>query len=70
MTLKNILFLIANDQRFDTIHALGNQEIQTTNLDKLIEGGLSIGQYQGRFGISSWERLLGSFCPSRRGVAS
>lgn len=126
MTLKNILFLIANNQRFDTIHALGNQEIQTTNIEKLIErglsfeeafirggtsgavcmpshamilpidqhsgtildalplegtldetliiftgdNGLSIGQYQGRFGISSWERLLGSFCPNRRGVAS
>lgn len=32
MTKKNILFLIADDQRFDTIHALGNSEIQTPQL--------------------------------------
>ena len=32
---QNILFLFADDMRFDTIHALGNSEIQTPNLDKL-----------------------------------
>lgn len=41
MTQKNILFLVADDQRFNTIHALGNQEIQTPNLDKLVERGVS-----------------------------
>lgn len=41
MAKKNILFLLADDQRFDTIHALGNEEIQTPNLDKLVERGTS-----------------------------
>ncbi|NQT87987.1 sulfatase-like hydrolase/transferase [bacterium] len=31
----NILFLFADDQCFQTIHALGNDEIQTPNLDRL-----------------------------------
>ncbi len=37
----NILFLFADDQRADTIHALGNSTIQTPNLDRLVERGLS-----------------------------
>lgn len=39
--MKNILFLLADDQRFDTIHALGNEEIQTPNLDRLVKRGTS-----------------------------
>ena len=35
----NILFLFSDDQRFDTIHALGNEEIQTPNLDRLVRRG-------------------------------
>ncbi len=35
----NILFVLADDQRFDTIAALGNQEIHTPNLDKLVGRG-------------------------------
>jgi len=35
----NILFLFADDQRFDTIRALGNAEIRTPNLDGLVERG-------------------------------
>jgi len=35
----NVLFILSDDQRFDTIHALGNSEIQTPNLDKLVERG-------------------------------
>lgn len=30
----NILFIVTDDQRFDTIHALGNNEIITLNLDE------------------------------------
>lgn len=37
----NILFLFADDQRADTIAALGNPIIQTPNLDRLVKGGLS-----------------------------
>ena len=35
----NILFILADDQRFDTIHALGNDDIHTPNLDWLAESG-------------------------------
>lgn len=35
----NILFLFADDQRFDTIHHLGNEITKTPNIDKLAEGG-------------------------------
>jgi arylsulfatase A-like enzyme len=39
----NILFLLTDDQRADTIHALGNGVIQTPNLDRLAESGLALG---------------------------
>ncbi len=35
----NVLFILADDQRFDTIHALGNSVIQTPNLDALAAQG-------------------------------
>jgi arylsulfatase A-like enzyme len=35
----NILFLFSDDQRFDTIHALGNEHIRTPNLDRLAQSG-------------------------------
>lgn len=35
----NILFLLSDDQRFDTIHALGNPIIQTPALDALTKRG-------------------------------
>lgn len=35
----NILFLLADDQRASTIHALGNHEIVTPNLDRLVNEG-------------------------------
>lgn len=37
----NILFLFADDQRFDTIAALGNPEIHTPNFDALVARGCS-----------------------------
>jgi arylsulfatase A-like enzyme len=35
----NILFILADDQRWDTIRAVGNREIITPNLDRLVERG-------------------------------
>jgi arylsulfatase A-like enzyme len=35
----NILFLFADDQRFDTIRALGNKETVTPNIDRLVREG-------------------------------
>ncbi len=37
----NVLFIITDDQRFDTIRALGNKEIITPNLDRLAKRGTS-----------------------------
>ena len=39
MSKKNILFLFADDMRYDTICALGNPEIKTPNLDELVRNG-------------------------------
>jgi len=38
---SNILFLFTDDQRFDTIHALGNKNIITPNMDSLVHNGVS-----------------------------
>ncbi|MBL8849134.1 MAG: sulfatase-like hydrolase/transferase [Planctomycetaceae bacterium] len=35
----NILLIVADDQRPDTIHALGNEMIRTPNLDRLVREG-------------------------------
>lgn len=39
----NVLFLLTDDQRKDTISALGNPHIQTPNLDGLVRSGVSFG---------------------------
>src|SRR6056297_3748830 len=35
----NIVFFFTDDQRFDTIHALGNDLIKTPNMDRLVKMG-------------------------------
>ncbi len=37
----NIVFLLSDDQRLDTIHALGNRHIKTPNLDLLARDGFA-----------------------------
>ena len=37
----NILFVFADDQAFDTINALGYNEVQTPNLDRLVKNGVT-----------------------------
>ena len=37
----NVLFLLTDDQRAGTIHALGNDVIQTPNMDWLVHEGTS-----------------------------
>ncbi|MCR5522744.1 MAG: sulfatase-like hydrolase/transferase [Clostridia bacterium] len=41
MKKPNVLFIVTDDQRFDTIRALGNEEISTPNLDRLVHRGMS-----------------------------
>ncbi len=37
----NVIFLFADDQRYNTIHRLGNEEINTPNLDLLTTSGVT-----------------------------
>ena len=44
MKKPNIVFIVTDDQRFNTIHALGNEEIITPNMDWLVQNGTSFMQ--------------------------
>ena len=37
----NIVFFFTDDQRFDTVNALGNKQISTPNIDELVNNGTS-----------------------------
>lgn len=40
----NVLFILTDDQRFDTIGAISNNQIKTPNLDKLVKSGTAFTQ--------------------------
>ena len=40
-TRPDILFIMTDQQRFDTIAALGNSHIYTPNMDRLVRRGIS-----------------------------
>lgn len=40
----NILWICTDQQRFDTLHALGNDRIRTPNIDRLIQSGVAFEQ--------------------------
>jgi arylsulfatase A-like enzyme len=40
-TRPNVLFLFTDDQRFDTLAALGNPDVRTPNMDRLVETGVA-----------------------------
>lgn len=40
----NVILILTDDQRFNTISALGNKEIETPNMDKLVEQGVTFTQ--------------------------
>ena len=44
MAQPNMLLLYTDQQRHDTIHALGNDCIRTPNLDRLVREGLAFPQ--------------------------
>ena len=60
----NVLFLFSDDQRFDTIAALGNRHIRTPNLDRLANQGMAftraylMGAMQGAVCVPSRAMLL------------
>ncbi len=58
----NILFIFADDQSFNTIHALGNQVIKTPNLDRLVNQGATFTQ---AFNMGGWN---GAICVASRAM--
>lgn len=60
--LPNILFLFADDYTFDAIHALGNEVIETPNLDQLVRNGTHFSQ---AFNMGGWN---GAVCIASRSM--
>jgi arylsulfatase A-like enzyme len=60
--LPNILFFFADDYTFDAIHALGNDVIQTPNLDRLVRNGTHFSQ---AFNMGGWN---GAVCVASRAM--
>ncbi len=56
----NILFLFTDDQAPDTVHAWGNELIQTPNMDRLIEAGCS---FRNSYNMGGWN---GAVCLASR----
>ena len=60
--LPNILFLFADDYTYDAIHALGNDFIETPNLDRLVRNGTHFTQ---AFNMGGWN---GAVCVASRAM--
>jgi arylsulfatase A-like enzyme len=58
----NILFLFSDDQSFDTLGAMGNEEIQTPNLDRLARRGM---MFTRAYHMGSWHAAV---CMPSRGM--
>jgi len=56
----NILFIFADDQCYETVHAFGNEEIETPNLDQLAGDGLT---FSHAYNQGSWS---GAVCVASR----
>ena len=56
----NILFIFADDMCFETIHALGNDEIETPNLDRLARTGVT---FTHAYNMGGWH---GAVCVASR----
>lgn len=56
----NILFIFADDQAYNTIHALGNEEIITPTLDKLTKEGMT---FTHAYNMGAWH---GAVCVASR----
>lgn len=58
----NILFLFADDLCFEAIHSMGNNEVQTPNLDRLAARGMT---FTHAYNMGSWH---GAVCMPSRGM--
>lgn len=60
----NVLFILADDMTHEAIHALGNEEVITPNLDRLVAGGTAftnaynMGGWHGAISVASRSMLL------------
>ncbi|CDF79798.1 choline sulfatase [Formosa agariphila KMM 3901] len=59
-TKPNIVFIFTDDQANTSIHALGNKEIITPNIDKLVEAGTT---FTHAYNMGSWS---GAVCTASR----
>ncbi|MCX6906861.1 MAG: sulfatase-like hydrolase/transferase, partial [Verrucomicrobia bacterium] len=69
-TRPNFLVIISDDQRPDTIHALGNRVIRTPHLDSLVSGGTAFTRATAAYPIcvASRAEILTGVCSFRNGV--
>ncbi|AWW29225.1 choline-sulfatase [Echinicola strongylocentroti] len=58
----NILFLFADDLTYEAIHALGNEAIETPNLDRLVSRGTS---FTHAYNMGGWN---GAICAASRAM--
>lgn len=58
----NIIFLFSDDQSFKTVHALGNKEIKTPTMDKLVENGVT---FTHTYNMGGWN---GAICQASRAM--
>ena len=65
MTRPDIIFILTDQQRFDTIRALGAGHIDTPNLDRLVSEGVNALRDEGRgfLVITHYQRLLDHIKP-------
>ncbi|VAX37843.1 Sulfatase [hydrothermal vent metagenome] len=56
----NVLFIFADDQTFDTLNSLGNKEIETPHLDRLVRNGTT---FTHAYNMGSW---TGAVCVASR----
>ncbi|QVY65989.1 sulfatase-like hydrolase/transferase [Polaribacter sp. Q13] len=61
-TKPNIVFIFADDMTYSAINALGNSEIETPNLDKLVQQGTT---FTHAYNMGSWS---GAICAASRAM--
>ncbi len=60
--LPNIVFIFTDDQTHTAIHALGNEEIITPNLDRLVRNGMT---FTNAYNMGAWN---GAVCAASRAM--
>lgn len=58
----NVLFIFADDHSYDSIHATGNEEIETPNIDSIAKSGV---RFTHAYNMGAWG---GAVCTASRGM--